>query len=133
MRKRPACILFVAASPLLETGATEPLEIMLEISLEFERHPTRDPGEGDIGLGAPQGAQSCSRRIGLSGHPRRRRENAVGAGEVGPKADGPASELHRLHVVASGELGVIVLDCCSLADATARSCDGAGFNNASHR
>ncbi len=73
---------------------------MLALGEELDRHVLGDPGERDVGLGAPQRLQRDLRHIVFAGHAGGCRQYAMGADEVAALADALAREPHGFFVVA---------------------------------
>jgi len=79
---------------------------VLTLGFQLDRHFLRDPGQGDIGLGAAKLPERGCGNLGLAGHAGRRGQHPMRADKIGALADTLARQPHRLVVVASDELRI---------------------------
>ena len=84
----------------------EAFEVVLTLGFQLDRHFPRDPGQGDVGLGAAKLPERGRGNVGLASHAGRRGQHPMRADKIRALADGLARQQHRLVVVVSNELRV---------------------------
>jgi hypothetical protein len=84
----------------------EAFEVVLTFGFQLDRHFPRDPGQGDIGLGAAKFAERGCGDLGQARDAGRGGQHPMPADKIGALAHGLTRKLHRLVVVAADELRV---------------------------